>query len=83
MICSLIIVYFLIYGLRSMQDKANLLDEIALLEHEYQLVHERKVDIEKHVGLLKPEHVNPDFLDEKSRETLGLMHEDEIVIFHK
>jgi len=83
MICSLIIVYFFIYGMRSMQDKANLLEEIAVLEQEYHLVHERKTDIEKHVALLKPEHVDPDFLDEKARETLGLIHEDEIVIFRK
>ena len=83
MICSLIIVYFFIYGMRGMQAKSNLLEEISVLEQEYNLVHERKVDIESHVGLLQPNHVNPDFLDEKSREMLGLMHRDEIVIFDK
>ncbi len=82
MICSLIIVYFFIYGLRSMQVKASLLKEISVLEQEYNLVHERRVDIESHVSLLQPDHVNPDYLDEKSREILGVMHKDEIVIFH-
>ncbi|MBL4802246.1 MAG: septum formation initiator family protein [Emcibacter sp.] len=83
MICSLIIVYFFIYGMRGMQAKANLLEEISVLEQEYSLVHERKVDIESHVALLQPGHVNPDFLDEKSREMLGLMHPDEIIILDK
>ncbi|WP_417623579.1 FtsB family cell division protein [Paremcibacter congregatus] len=83
MICSLIIVYFFIYGMRSMQVKADLLDEIAALEQEYDLVHERKVDIERHVELLQPDHVDPDYLDEKSREMLGLMHKDEIIILQE
>lgn len=83
MICSLIIVYFFIYGMRGMQAKSNLLDEIAVLEQEYALVHERRMGFESHVTLLQPDHVDPDFLDEKSREMLGLMHKDEIVILHK
>lgn len=83
MICSLIIVYFFIYGMRSMQVKASLDQEIFALEQEYSLVHERRVDMETHVGLLQPDHVNPDFLDEKSREMLGLLHKDEIIIPNK
>ncbi len=83
MICAMIIVYFFIYGMRSMQVKANLIEEIAALEQEYSLVHERKVDMESHVTLLQPDNVNPDFLDEKSREILGLMHKDEVIIFQK
>lgn len=83
MICSLIIVYFFIYSMRSLQVKANLTAEITVLEQEYALVHERRVDFESHVGLLQPEHVDPDFLDEQSREMLGLMHRDEIIIPHK
>lgn len=82
MTCSLLIVYFLIFGMRSMQVKVNLNGEISVLEQEYNLVHERRLDIERHVELLQPDHVNPDFLDEKSREILGLMHKDEIVIRH-
>ncbi len=79
----MLIVYFFIYGMRSMQAKANLNVEISVLEQEYNLVHERRMGIESHVQLLQPDHVNPDFLDEKSREMLGLMHKDEIVILHK
>jgi len=79
-ICAMIIVYFLIYGLRGMQAKTNLLDEISVLEQQYGLVRERKRGLESHVELLQPNRVNPDFLDEKSREMLGLMHKDEIVI---
>ncbi len=83
MICSLIFVYFFIYGIRSIQERASLLEEISVLEQEYSLVHARKVDIESHVRLLQPGNVNSDFLDEKSREILGLMHRDEIVILQK
>jgi len=83
MICALIIVYFFVYGMRGMQVKASLIAEIAILEQEYYLVHERKVDIESHAALLQPDNVNPDFLDEKSREILGLMHKDEVIILQK
>ncbi len=83
MICAMIIVYFFVYGMRSMQVKANLIEEIAALEQEYSLIHERKVEIESHVALLQPDNVNPDFLDEKSREILGLMHKDEVIILRK
>lgn len=81
MICSLIIAYFFIYGLRNMQVKASLMKEISVLEQEYNLVHDRRVEIQSHVSLLQPDHVDPDYLDEKSREMLGVMHKDEIVIF--
>lgn len=81
--CSLLIGYFFIYGMRSMQVKTGLDAEISVLEQEYSLVNERRVAIESHVELLQPDHVNPDFLDEKSREMLGLMHKDDIVILHK
>ncbi len=83
MICAMIIVYFFIYGMRSMQVKASLIEKISALEQEYNLVHERKIDIESHVILLQPDNVNPDFLDEKSREILGLMHKDEVIILRK
>ncbi|MCF8474538.1 MAG: hypothetical protein K9G26_07570 [Emcibacter sp.] len=66
-----------------MQTKANLLDEISVLNQEYSLMHERRMEIESHVELLKPDHINSDFLDEKSREMLGLMHKDDIIILHK
>lgn len=80
MICSLIIIYFFIYGLRGIQDRSRLLKEISVLQQQYSLLHDRRLEIESHVGLLQPDHVNPDYLDEKSRETLGLMHRDEIII---
>ncbi len=81
-ICSMVIVYFLIHSMHSNQTKTQLLEEIYVLEQEYSLIHERRVDLESHVSLLQPDHIDPDFLDEKSREMLGLMHEDEIVILH-
>jgi len=79
-ICTMIIMYFFIYGMRSIRDRSRLLEEISVLKQQYSLVHDRKLEIESHVGLLQPDHVNPDFLDEKSRETLGMMHRDEIII---
>ncbi len=79
-ICSLIIIYFFIYGMRSIQDRSRLLAEISVLKQQYSLVHDRRLEIESHVGLLQPDHINPDFLDEKSREILGMMHRDEIII---
>lgn len=82
MICSLIIVYFFIYGMSSMQAKSRLIEEISMLEMEYGLVHERRLEFERQTSLLHPDHINPDFLDQESRNILGLMHDDEIIIRH-
>jgi len=82
MVCALIIGYFFIYGMRGKQEEARLVEEIKILQQEYDLLHERRLDHEKHVALLKPRHINPDYLDEKSREILGLIHPDEVVIKH-
>jgi len=80
MICSLIIIYFFVYGMRSIQQRSSLREQISVLNQEYSLVHKRRVKIESHVKLLRPDHVNPDFLDQESRKILGLMYRDEIVI---
>ena len=39
--------------------------------------------LRRRVELLHPEHLDPDMLDERARETLGLMHPDEVVVFQR
>ena len=39
-----------------------------------------KETLERRVGLLKPEHLDPDMLDERARATLNLVGPNEVVI---
>jgi len=39
-----------------------------------------RVTLERRVGLLQPEHLDPDMLDERARATLNLVGPNEIVI---
>lgn len=38
-------------------------------------------DLEHKVGLMRPESIDPDMLDEQARATLNLAHPNDIVIF--
>jgi cell division protein FtsB len=39
-----------------------------------------RVTLERRVGLLQPEHLDPDMLDERARATLNLVGPNEVVI---
>ena len=50
--------------------------EIALRESD-----EVQQVLARRVGLLRPEHLDRDMLDEQARQILGLAHPDDIVIY--
>ena len=57
--------------------------EIDRAEAVYQLTENEKQALEKRVALLRPENLDVDMLEERSRDVLGLAHPDEIVIYKK
>jgi cell division protein FtsB len=59
------------------QQKQDLTNELALLQDEHQA-------LERRVNLLKAQTIDPDMLEEKSRELLGLVSQsDEVVLLGK
>jgi len=75
--------YHLIEGDRGLFAYLKLQHEIDRAEAVYQLTENEKQALEKRVALLRPENLDIDMLEERSRDVLGLAHPDEIVIYTK
>ena len=75
--------YHLIEGDRGLFAYLKLQHEIDRAEAVYQLTENEKLSLEKRVALLRPENLDVDMLEERSRDVLGLAHPDEIVIYMK
>ena len=75
--------YHLIEGDRGLFAYLKLQHEIVKAEAVYQVTEVEKQALEKRVSLLRPENLDIDMLEERSRDVLGLAHPDEIVIYRK
>ncbi|MAZ03901.1 MAG: septum formation initiator [Sneathiella sp.] len=75
--------YHLVEGDRGLFAYLKLQHEIDRAEAVYQLTENEKQALEKRVALLRPENLDVDMLEERSRDVLGLAHPDEIVIYKK
>lgn len=65
------------YGLLSWWRLSGQLEE---LEVEASATLEERERMERRVNLLKPSAIDRDMLDERARETLGLIHPDEVIL---
>ncbi|WP_306148728.1 MULTISPECIES: septum formation initiator family protein [unclassified Roseibium] len=54
--------------------------QVAELEGELQLLVAERQELAARVGLLRPESLDPDMLDERARLYLNLVHPDELVV---
>lgn len=54
--------------------------QLAKREHDYQLLDQRRAVLRNRVGLLDPDHANPDMVDEMTRKQLNVVHPDEVVV---
>ncbi len=61
----------------------RLKDQIVEAEQMQREVASIRAELEKRVSLLRPDHTDPDMLDERARQMLNLAHPDEVVIFTK
>ena len=75
--------YHLVEGDRGLFSYLKLQHAIDRAEAIYQLTEKEKQALEKRVALLRPENLDVDMLEERSRDVLGLAHPDEIVIYRK
>ena len=65
------------YGLVSWHRLAT---EIGELEQRAAILEARRSTLERKVSLLRPDHLDPDLLDEEVRKALGFVRRDEVII---
>jgi cell division protein FtsB len=75
--------YHAVQGGRGLMAYVRLNHEVARAEQVLKLTEAERERLRRRVELLHPEHLDPDMLDERARETLGLMHPDEVVVFQR
>lgn len=83
MIWLLVIGYFtfhLVQGERGIISMWRLQSQLAYSESQLAALREDRKDLEKHVQLLRPDHIDQDMLDEQARSTLGYAAPNEIMI---
>ncbi len=73
--------YNLIEGDRGLIAWLGINQELDADNKELERLKAERMALEKKVSLLRPDHLDPDMLDERSRAVLGLAEEDELVIF--
>ena len=79
------LVYYLGYNL--VQGESGLLawtrinGDLEASQAELQQLRTQREALEHKVSLLRPDNLDPDMLDERSREVLGLADKNELVIF--
>lgn len=61
----------------------RLKDQIVEAEQMQREVATIRAELEQRVSLLRPNHTDPDMLDERARQMLNLAQPDEVVIFTK
>lgn len=74
-------VYHVIHGDRGLIAWRSLDQRVTLAEIELSQVRVERETMEHRVGLLRPESLDPDMLDEWSRRILNFGHRDETVVF--
>jgi cell division protein FtsB len=75
--------YHAIEGDRGLFAYMRMKEHVGEAEQMRQEVAEIRAELERRVSLLRPDHTDPDMLDERARSMLNLAQPDEIVIFTK
>ncbi len=73
--------YHLIQGDRGLMAYMNLTRQISDAKATLEQVDRQRLTLDRRVALLRPEHIDPDMLDERARSTLNLIGPNEVVIF--
>ena len=79
---SLYFGYHLLEGDRGLNAWVRLTDEIRTAKADAEQIHAEKLAQDQRVSLLRPEHLDPDMLDEQARAALNLVGPGEIVILN-
>ena len=82
-LCALATTYFgyhMVHGEFGLLAYWRLNKEIATLQKEYASVAMTRKALEHRTGLLRPGRIDPDMVDERSRETLGFVDPHDVII---
>lgn len=74
--------YNLVEGDRGLKAWFRLNQEIRTATADLQATRAQRASLDLKVSNLRPEHIDPDLLDERIRATLNLVSPDDIVIMH-
>lgn len=80
---ALLVAYFAyhaVQGDRGLLAYLQLTNEIRKAEITRDLIHAERVQLEKHVTLLRPDRLDADMLDERARLMLNVGHADDVVV---
>jgi cell division protein FtsB len=74
--------YHLVQGDRGLTAWLTLTQQVREAKASLASIEAERVALDRRVNLMRPEHLDPDMLDERVRSTLNLIRPDEIVIFN-
>ncbi len=72
--------YHLVQGDRGILAMWRLQSQLRYSENQFLTLQTQRKDMEKHVQLLHPSHVDQDMLDEQARSTLGYAAPNEVMV---
>ena len=68
------------HGPRGYPYRDRLLEETAVLQDQFAKVLSERTTLEQQVALLRPDHIDPDMLDQLARERLEMVRPNELVV---
>jgi cell division protein FtsB len=83
LICAALTVYFgyfALYGRHGLVAYAKIQREAELRQADLNRISAERAALERRVNLLKPESIDPDLLEERARDALGLTGPNELVL---
>lgn len=86
LVSVLLVAYFVWHGLHGANGyfaRERLEVEARELQAELEELQAERRRLERHVALLRPESLDPDMLEERSREILNLAHPNDVVIMRE
>lgn len=72
--------YHVYHGEFGIDSKYRLRERAAVLQAKYDIVHEKRVELERQVTLLHDGTIDKDMLDEQARRALNMSQADEVTI---
>jgi len=83
-VCCLALSYFAWHawkGPRGYPYQEQLQARLAMLDNKFDTIQQQRVRLEHKVGLLRPESIDPDILDEMARSQLQMVRPGDLVIY--
>ncbi|CAK0779848.1 Septum formation initiator [Azospirillaceae bacterium] len=83
LLCAVIFAYFVYYGVygdRGLFELRHLQNEVAKAQVVLEQLRQERQMIEHRSSLMRPDHLDRDMLDERSRQMLNYSHPDDVIV---